>query len=58
VRSESGAAFLAQPLPERKRASRRLRRASEIEKKRKPARVMDVNAGAVESLLRAPATRA
>ncbi|HEX9202148.1 MAG TPA: hypothetical protein VF865_21500, partial [Acidobacteriaceae bacterium] len=46
-------AFLAQPLPERKRRIAALRARSEIEKKRKPAEIMDVNAGAVESLLRA-----
>src|SRR5258705_203026 len=46
-------AFLAQPLAERKRRIAALRRRSEIEKKRKPAEIMDVNAGAVESLLRA-----
>jgi len=54
VRSESWKrAFLAQPLPERKRRIEALRARSEIEKKRKPAEIMDVNTGAVESLLRA-----
>ena len=54
VRSESWKrAFLAQPLPERKQRIAALRARSEIEKKRKPAEIMDVNAGAVESLLRA-----
>ena len=54
VRSESWKrAFLAQPLPERKQRIAALRARSEIEKKRKPAEIMDVNTGAVESLLRA-----
>jgi len=54
VRSESWKrAFLAQPLPERKQRIAALRARSEIEKKRKPSEIMDVNAGAVESLLRA-----
>src|SRR6266699_3068805 len=54
VRSESWKRdFLAQPLTERKQRIAALRARSEIEKKRKPAEIMDVNAGAVESLLRA-----
>jgi UDP-2,3-diacylglucosamine hydrolase len=46
-------AFLAQPLSQRKQQIEKLRERSEAEKKRKPAEIMDVNAGAVESLLRA-----
>jgi UDP-2,3-diacylglucosamine hydrolase len=45
--------FLAQSLPDRKKQIEALRARSESEKSRKPAEVMDVNAGAVESLLRA-----
>ena len=44
--------FLAQPLRERKREIARLRALSETEKKKKPAAIMDVNAGAVADLLR------
>ena len=48
VRSESWKrVFLAQPLSERKKQIEALRARSEIEKKRKPAEIMDVNAGAV-----------
>lgn len=45
-------AFLATPLPERKAKIEALRRESEAEKKRKPMEIMDVNAGAVQALLR------
>jgi UDP-2,3-diacylglucosamine hydrolase len=44
--------FLAQSLAERKKQIEGLRERSETEKARKPAEIMDVNAGAVESLLR------
>lgn len=46
------AAFLSTPLPERKAKIEALRRESEAEKKRKPLAIMDVNAGAVDALLR------
>ena len=44
--------FLARPLAERKREIERLRALSEAEKRKKPAAIMDVNAGAVADLLR------
>lgn len=44
--------FLATPLPARKAKIEALRRKSEAEKQRKPKQIMDVNAGAVETLLR------
>jgi UDP-2,3-diacylglucosamine hydrolase len=47
--------FLAQSLADRKKQIEALRERSETEKSRKPAEIMDVNAGAVESLLRAHA---
>lgn len=54
VRSPSWqSSFLAQPLSARKKQIEALRARSETEKSRKPAEIMDVNAGAVESLLRA-----
>jgi UDP-2,3-diacylglucosamine hydrolase len=54
VRSRSWqSSFLAQPLSARKKQIEALRARSETEKSRKPAEIMDVNAGAVESLLRA-----
>ncbi len=45
--------FLGLSLGERKKQIEALRERSESEKARKPAEIMDVNAGAVESLLRA-----
>jgi UDP-2,3-diacylglucosamine hydrolase len=45
-------AFLARPLEERKREIESLRNLSEAEKRGKPPDIMDVNAGAVEELLR------
>jgi UDP-2,3-diacylglucosamine hydrolase len=45
-------AFLARPLEERRREIESLRALSEAEKRKKPAAIMDVNAGAVEGLLR------
>jgi UDP-2,3-diacylglucosamine hydrolase len=45
-------AFLATPLPDRKAKIDALRRKSETEKKHKPKEIMDVNANAVEKLLR------
>jgi UDP-2,3-diacylglucosamine hydrolase len=45
-------AFLATPLPKRKAKIQALRRESETEKKRKPSAIMDVNEGAVATLLR------
>lgn len=45
-------AFLATALPERKARIEALRHESEAEKKRKPSDIMDVNAGAVQALLR------
>jgi UDP-2,3-diacylglucosamine hydrolase len=54
VRSKSWqSSFLAQSLIDRKKQIEVLRARSETEKSRKPADIMDVNAGAVESLLRA-----
>lgn len=44
--------FLALPLAQRKQQIDALRRASESEKKRKPAALMDVNEAAVEAVLR------
>jgi UDP-2,3-diacylglucosamine hydrolase len=44
--------FLARPLAERKREIESLRALSEAEKRSKPAAIMDVNALAVEALLR------
>jgi UDP-2,3-diacylglucosamine hydrolase len=45
------AAFLAQPLVQRKATIEALRRKSEIEKQLKPSAIMDVNSGAVNALL-------
>ncbi len=54
VRSEAWRSmFLAQPLARRKQTIDGLRALSESEKTRKPMELMDVNSGAVESLLRA-----
>ena len=53
VRSQSWQdAFLALPLADRKERIEALRARSESEKSRKPPEIMDVNRGAVESLLR------
>lgn len=53
VRSQSWRdAFLALPLVDRKERIEALRARSESEKSRKPPEIMDVNRGAVESLLR------
>ena len=53
VRSQSWQdAFLALPLADRKGRIESLRARSESEKSRKPPEIMDVNRGAVESLLR------
>ena len=45
------AAFLGQPLAQRKAAIEELRRKSETEKQRKPSAIMDVNPDAVNALL-------
>jgi UDP-2,3-diacylglucosamine hydrolase len=47
------ARFLARPLAERKAEIERLRAVSEEEKQRKPADIMDANAGAVSRLMKA-----